>query len=137
MIINFPDTGTYPIKLTVSNSFGCVDSIVKLIIINPVFEFKIPNAFSPNENGSNGGFYNPQGTNNDVFFVFADYVKQFHMMIFNRWGELIFESFDINVGWDGYYRNQLCQQDVYVYKVKITWIDGSKVVKAGDITLFR
>ena len=59
------------------------------------------------------------------------------MIIFNRWGELIFESFDINIGWDGYYRNKICQQDVYVYKVNITWTDGSKTIEAGDITLFR
>ncbi|MEQ8623865.1 MAG: PKD domain-containing protein [Vicingaceae bacterium] len=135
--INYPDTGTYEIMLRVKNLFGCEDSITKLLRVNPVFDFDIPNAFSPDPNGSNGGIYNSNGTNNDVFFVFADYVREFHMMIFNRWGELIFESFDINIGWDGYYRNKICQQDVYVYKVNITWTDGSKTIEAGDITLFR
>lgn len=133
----YPDTGTYAVNLYITNSFGCKDSITKYIRIEPVFDFIIPNAFTPNRNGPSDGSYNPNGLNNDVFFVFAEYVQEFHMMIFNRWGELIFESNDINVGWDGYYRDELCQQDVYVYKVEIKWTDGTTSVKAGDVTLIR
>ena len=135
--VQLPDTGTYPVYLSVINQFGCVDTSFQFIRIDPVYEFEIPNAFSPNPNGRNGGRYNPNDLSNDVFFIFAEYVKDLHMMIFNRWGELIFESFDQNIGWDGYYQNKLCQQDVYVYKIEITWLDGSKSFKVGDVTLFR
>jgi len=58
-------------------------------------------------------------------------------MIFNRWGELIFESFDIAIGWDGYQRGILSPQDVYVWKVEITYFDDVKFTKAGDLTLIR
>jgi gliding motility-associated-like protein len=49
--------------------------------------------------------------NNDVFHPIFVGVDQYHFSIFNRWGELIFESTDPNIGWDGYYRNELCKHD--------------------------
>jgi len=135
--VTYPDTGKYEVSLYIENSYGCTDSITKYVRIKPVFEYDIPNAFTPNPNGPSDGSYNPNALNNDIFFVFAEYVQEFHMMIFNRWGELIFETFDINKGWDGYYKGEICQQDVYVYKVEIKWTDGSVTTKAGDLTLFR
>lgn len=135
--IVYSDTVSLAVKLIVRNNFGCYDSIVKLIKVTPSFEFKLPNAFTPNPNGPNGGRYNINGLSNDVFFIFAEYVKDFNMLIFNRWGEVIFESDDINIGWDGYYKGEICQQDVYVYKIRITWADGSISNKVGDVTLFR
>lgn len=59
------------------------------------------------------------------------------MMIFNRWGEIVFESFDINIGWDGVYKGEISQQDVYVYKVYLTFIDGYKFDQVGSFTLIR
>ena len=59
------------------------------------------------------------------------------MRIYNRWGELIFESLDIRQGWDGYYRGQLSPQDVYVYQVWLRFVDGQESQQVGDITLFR
>jgi len=59
------------------------------------------------------------------------------MRIYNRWGELIFESFDIDIGWDGYYRGRLSPQDVYVWKIMLQFGDGTVVQKAGDLTLVR
>ncbi len=61
----------------------------------------------------------------------------YELNIFNKWGELLFVSKDINIGWDGYYRGQLCQQDAYVWKVKAKFADGSTVVKSGDLLLLR
>jgi len=72
-----------------------------------------------------------------VFFPFVTGVENFHMLIFNRWGEIIFETFDVKIGWDGYYRGQLCQQDVYVWKANVNFIDGRSITKAGDVTLLR
>jgi gliding motility-associated-like protein len=59
------------------------------------------------------------------------------MRIYNRWGELVFESLDINTGWDGYYRGQLSQQDVYIYQLWIRFVDDKEIEKKGDLTLFR
>ena len=59
------------------------------------------------------------------------------MQIFNRWGEMLFESFDKNVGWDGWYKNKLATADVYVYKLNVRLADGSRVTKVGDVLLLR
>lgn len=133
----FPDTGSYNISLLAVNFNGCRDSISKVFRVRPYFNAKIPNAFTPNQSNGNNGYYNSNSLNNDVFFIFADYAKSVHMMIFNRWGELIFESVDKNRGWDGFYRGEMSQSDVYVYKVEIEWVDGSKELKVGDVTLLR
>jgi gliding motility-associated-like protein len=75
--------------------------------------------------------------NNDVFFPIYKGVDDFEMQIFNRWGELIFESKDVRQGWDGYYRGKLCQQDVYVWRVRVTFMDGGELTDMGDVTLLR
>ena len=111
--------------------------IEKEVTINPNHDVVIPNAFTPNQSGSNGGQYDPTDLSNDVFYPFADYIKDFHMMIFNRWGELIFDSNSIEIGWDGYYKGQLCKQDVYVWLVKGRFNNGKPYRQAGDITLLH
>ena len=133
----YPDTGTYQVSLVVSNEFECFDEKVDYVLINPYFRLEVPNAFTPGTSGGNGGLYDINSITNDVFFPFTDYISEFRMMIFNRWGELLFESFDINRGWDGYYLGQLCQQDVYVWKIEVTYTDGSTETKVGDLTLIR
>tara|TARA_R110002096_G_scaffold353021_1_gene546292 strand:- start:4932 stop:11306 length:6375 start_codon:yes stop_codon:yes gene_type:complete len=135
--ISYPDTGTYRVQLIETNQFNCSDTAFEIIRINPNFTIKIPNAFTPDPNGSNGGAYNKNNPNNTVFHPFLEYVEQYRLMIFNRWGELIFESKDVNIGWDGYYRGSLSQSDVYVYKLEVRFIDGQEVTKVGDITLLR
>jgi gliding motility-associated-like protein len=132
----YPDTGHYPVTLLVENVFGCTGQITKYIRINPAYEIIIPNAFTPGATGGNG-FYNPLNTDNNIFYPFADYVEDFKMSIFNRWGELIFESLDIKYGWDGTYRGDPQPQDVYVYKIQFGFSDGKNVTRVGDITLFR
>ena len=64
-----------------------------------------------------------------------DHVDDYHLMIFNRWGELIYESFDQETGWDGFYNGQLAKQDVYIWKVTGTFSDGKGFTKTGNVTL--
>ena len=64
-------------------------------------------------------------------------VTQFEMLVFNRWGELLFQSQDPQVGWDGYFNGKLCAQDVYVFKVTAQYENGERVVRTGDINLIR
>ncbi len=61
----------------------------------------------------------------------------YKLEIFDRWGELIFESDEVRKGWDGYYRGKLCQQDVYVWKAYVKLNTGKKYEKVGDVTLLR
>lgn len=59
------------------------------------------------------------------------------MYIYNRWGELVFESDDINRGWDGYIKDRLASQGVYVWKVKGKYLNGENFVFAGNVTLLH
>ena len=133
----YPDTGTYIVNLLVTNQFGCIDEFEIPITINPFYTFRTPNAFTPNANGGNGGSYDINSLTNDIFYPFTEFVEEFQLMIFNRWGELLFVSEDIYIGWDGYYRGNICQQDTYVWKINITYSDGQKISKVGDLTLMR
>ena len=70
----------------------------------------IPNTFTPNADELNNSF---------KAVLECDY-SNFHMLIFNRWGEIIFESFNVNYGWDGTYNDKIVQDGVYIYKVEYT-----------------
>lgn len=86
----------------------------------------VPNAFSPNADGQN-----------DVLFVKGDCIDKMQFSIFNRWGELIFESQTLNNGWNGAYKNRDAQQDVYVYKLIATTQNGEEILKQGNISLIK
>ncbi len=135
----YTQAGNYNVWLIASNQYNCVDSfyLENAVLAENKGEIQIPNAFTPNPNGSNGGIIEPGSLNNDVFHPLISGADSYELNIFNKWGELLFISTDVNVGWDGYYRNQLCKQDVYVYKIKVKYIDGRSEVYTGDVTLLR
>lgn len=133
---SFPDTGRYAVQLLVENEFGCRDSVTHWVTITIDHNVDIPNAFVPNPLGDNP-YYDPKSTSNTVFYPFSEYVIDYQMSVFNRWGELIFESTEKEKGWNGTYHDKPCPQDVYVYKVELEFADGKRVTKVGDVTLFR
>jgi gliding motility-associated-like protein len=106
----YEDTGTFVVTLIAYNQFGCPDSVKKKVRINPVFSFFIPNTFTPNGDRKN-----------ETFMGIGIGIEEYEMYIFDRWGELIFVSNQYGVGWDGRKTgyDEICQQDTYVYKVKI------------------
>lgn len=144
--------GKYTITLTASVNYGdfdidddgiidgpvvCSDETSKDIMIIDGGALKIPNAFTPNVNGPSGGVPDLNFTN-DVFMPIMDGVEEFTMQIFDRWGNLIFESRDKNIGWDGYDKNgRLMPAGVYVYKMVLRLGDGQRTTKVGDVTLIR
>lgn len=133
----FTSVGTFDTELWVIDQHGCADSVSHTITITPVYDITFPTAFTPNPNGGSGGGWDPSDLSNDVFYPFANDVDDFQMRIFNRWGELIFESDDIRRGWDGYYRGQLSPQDVYVVQTWFRFVDGKVITKLNDLTLLR
>jgi gliding motility-associated-like protein len=134
----YTDIGEYPVELWVQDAKGCVDSVTHIVRITPVHDITIPNAFTPDPNGGNGGStWIPGDLSNDVFYPFARFVKDFRMRIFNRWGELIFESSEHAIGWDGWYRGQMSPQDAYVYQVWVRFVDDKEIMRMGDVTLMR
>jgi len=121
----YPDTGTYLIQQIVTTDFGCKDTAFFTVYIAPSFTFYIPNTFTPNADG-----------HNDFFFGTGIGITGYEMRIFNRWGELIFASFDENEKWDGTLRSgKLAKQDVYVYTFKVKDIFTSDHVYRGKVTL--
>jgi gliding motility-associated-like protein len=124
----YADTGTYTITLITSTQYNCIDTAYQTIIIEPDFVFYIPNAFTPDGDGINETF-SGQGI----------FIKDYEMTIFDRWGNLIFFSDDINKPWDGKINggSETAQVDVYVYVVKITGFNRSKHIYRGIVTLVR
>ena len=96
-----------------------------------------PNAFSPGTDGSTGGYYDATAMDNNIFFPYTKGVSEFKLQIFNRWGELIFETEDFKQGWDGYYHGKLCQSDVYIWKADIKFDNNKRFTQSGDVTLLR
>ena len=131
--------GSYDITLIANNQFDCPDTflVANGIEVLETGNIILPTAFTPSPQGSNGGKYDPKSLSNNIFFPIQDGVVGYSMRIFNRWGELIFETNDVNTGWDGYFNGEICQQDVYVYRVVAQFEDGRRVEKVGDVTLLR
>jgi gliding motility-associated-like protein len=104
--IAFPqETTTYYLEIT--NSFGCISTDSVVVYVFPTLY--IPNAFTPT-----GNKINP------VFLAFGTGIRTFSMTIFNRWGQEIFTSYDIEQGWDGTFNGSDAQQGVYTYKASYT-----------------
>jgi len=120
--------GTFGLMQVVVNNFGCYDTAYAEVIIDPNYLFWIPNAFTPaDHNGLN-----------DVFKPKLIGVHSYSFMIFDRWGEKIFETDKLEVGWDGLYKDVLCQQDVYVYRVSFRDdVKGVYHKYIGSVTLVR
>jgi gliding motility-associated-like protein len=125
------------VTLIATNDNGCADTLTlsDLIRATDIGMLEFPNAFSPSTAGSKGGYYNVYSLDNDVFFPIHKGVEDYKLQIFNKWGELVYESADVAKGWDGYYRGQLVKQDVYVWKVEARFVNGQKYENAGDVTV--
>ncbi len=118
-ILNWSQETT--LRLRVSNQQGCVgfDDINIKYYTGP--EFYIPNAFTPNGDG-----------NNDYFRFIPVGIKEYHYFrIFNRWGELVYNSLDFRRGWDGYYNGKPAVVDTYLWILEGIDLNGVKISKKG------
>ncbi len=131
----YDNIGFQTIQLIASSQNGCSDT--SAIIIETRADVVFPNAFTPGDQGGSDGYYNINNLSNDIFFPVASGVVEYNLQIFNRWGELIFETEDIKQGWDGTYRGKPCEMGVYVWKAKVKLNNGYLFKKAGDVTLLR
>lgn len=122
--------GIYPVVLVAMNDSGCSDTAYLDIIVHDYHTFYIPNAFTPDGNGHNEVF-GPAYTN-----ILSE---GFTMMIFDRWGNLVYETHDPAAGWNGRFDNkgEMVQQDVYVYKIEYTDNLFKKYKLIGSVTLIR
>lgn len=126
----FPDTGTYIILQKVFNNEGCFDTAMVEIVLRPENFVYIPDAFTPNNDLLNDEFR--------VVGLFRG-MQSFKMLIYNRYGEEIFESNDPLNGWNGLKKNSgiPAPPDVYIYLVEYVDVAGEKILKKGNISLLR
>ena len=128
VVHQYSELGKYDVKLKSTTVNGCVDSMTisgELEIIG-AGEIRFPNAFTPND---------PKIIENQKFRPITSTVLDFQLWIYNRWGELIFTTKDVEEGWDGKINGKLAKPDVYVWKAKGKFTNGKAFEKAGDVTL--
>ena len=119
--------GIYTVELIASNILGCSDTAtLGPILVSPAATTFIPNTFTPNQDGVN-----------DIFKVYSARISEMQLMVYNRTGEKVFETFDINQGWDGTFRGRGLNTGVYVYYCKVKYDTGRVEELFGDITLIR
>ncbi|MCB0478642.1 MAG: gliding motility-associated C-terminal domain-containing protein [Crocinitomicaceae bacterium] len=127
-ILNFDEPDSVHVRQIVFNDIGCSDTVWLWVVIDPSFNVFIPNAFTPDGDDYNNYFY-PVMTNaspNDYSF-----------MIFNRWGELIYEGRNLDDKWDGRYQGKIVQDGVYVYKVLVRDLNEEKHDFVGHVSVLR
>lgn len=129
----------FNVGLVVTTEYGCSDSLIVLNAFSGSEYFiDFPNAFIPNTEGPTGGFYSSKSDEAaEVFHPSYSGVSDYQLKIFSKMGILIFESSDINVGWDGYYKGQLSNPGVYIWKVRGNFRNGEPFIKMGDVTILK
>jgi len=119
-----PEDAEY--TLMVNSEVGCGSSSSSALV-KVYKDVYVPTAFTPNNDGKN-----------DVFRVTAaDNYRRFKLLVYNRWGQVIFETADINKGWDGKFRDVQLASDVYIYYMEIITASNKKIMKKGTVTLIR
>jgi gliding motility-associated-like protein len=136
IVVKWNNIGTYTLVGKYTSDF--CDSRDTKIIINVIdcktTSFYVPSAFTPNGDGIND-IFQPKGTN----------ILQYNLMVYNRWGELIFETNEMIInggevylkGWDGYYKNLIVQDDIYTYVIIYKGIDLKINYLRGKITILK
>lgn len=121
-------TTTYTV--TINDSLGCSKSAVVTIYVKPndcddddVF---VPNTFTPNGDGQN-----------DVLYARSNHLTTAYFAVYNRWGELVFETTDLDKGWDGVYKGMKADPAVFAWYVKGKCFNGKEFFKKGNVTLIR
>jgi gliding motility-associated-like protein len=127
---SFKATTGMTVVISGTSEEGCTDTAKVSFTVRPYRpEVMMPNAFTPNGDGIN-----------DVFMpvlAIDDGYQLTDFRIVNRWGQLLFSTAHVNIGWDGTFKGQLQSQDVYCYLVTIVFLDGSTKTFKGDVTLLR
>jgi gliding motility-associated-like protein len=134
-IHNFPnlEPGNYVVELIATSPLGCADTAVRVIIVNEELIFYVPNTFTPDGDDYNEYFQPVFTSGYDPF--------DFNLFIFNRWGELIWESHDATVGWDGTYgvgESIRVQDGTYTWKIDFkTSMNDKRVEVVGHVNIIR
>jgi gliding motility-associated-like protein len=129
--VEFNEVKEYLVTLKVTSAGGCEDQITQLVEVVDVIVFFIPNTFTPDGDGANDDFRPAFTSGIDIF--------NFNFKIFNRWGEIVWESYDPQIGWDGTYSDRgLIEDGTYVWQLEFTETMSDKVHKhRGHVTILK
>jgi len=120
-------TTNYHVIVTDVNNCSAMDSVLITVTNCEATQLFMPTAFSPNGDGQN-----------DVLYLRGpDCITQLHLMIYDRWGELVFETSALENGWTGVFRNKMMDPAVFVYYLTATLSNGQQVNQKGNLTLLR
>ena len=123
----FPRKGTYDIKLFTMNNSGCTDSITYRVTVGEEIAVFYPNSFTPDGDG-----------NNDFFRPIGASIEDYELLIYNRWGQVIYKGDNKSV-WDGRINNTAVNapEGVYVFRIELKFASRADEVVTGRITLIR
>ena len=122
----FNYTGVFKTCLTAYNSYNCPSILCKEVPSEVIPIIGLPTGFSPNGDGEN-----------DVLYVRGAAIKTLDLKIYNRWGQMVFETTSQTKGWDGTFNGQPQPMEAYAYVLNVSFIDGSAKLLKGNITLLR
>ncbi|MFN8164850.1 MAG: gliding motility-associated C-terminal domain-containing protein [Bacteroidia bacterium] len=123
---SFIVTETGKIVLMVRNSAGCDTADSLLVTEDCLHDILFPNAFTPNDDGIN-----------EIFKGVGTIPAKYDLKIYNRWGELIFETENFDLGWNGIYKNHHAEPGLYIYLAQFSFGNEDLIEKAGSVYLFR
>ncbi|MDG1915074.1 MAG: gliding motility-associated C-terminal domain-containing protein [Crocinitomix sp.] len=123
--------GYYEVELLATSAFGCVDTTYGYVLVAGVNIYYIPNTFTPDGDSFNDVFLPVFAANLDIY--------DYYMVVYNRWGEVMFESFDVATGWDGNYGGRGVVNDgVYGWKIQFGDLSSDKKhTISGHVTVLR
>lgn len=125
-VYEYSAAGTYEVVQTVVNDYGCDDVTSVRVIVDPAITFYIPNTFTPNDDG-----------HNETFAGYGEGIEEYELWIFDRWGEQLFYSAEMDGEWDGTYLGKAVESGVYVYKFGIVDVNQEFHQYTGSVHLFR
>lgn len=124
------NSGSYEVMLYAYSPIGCVDSTMTVIRVTEVIIFYIPNTFTPDGDEHNQTFQ-------PIFTAGFD-PYDFNLLIYNRWGEVVFESNNADMGWDGTYGGKVMQDGTYTWRIEFKDLyDDERYIYQGHVTLLR
>ena len=123
--LNSLDAYRYRVQATKSQDSAII-STSNVALTEPKSTLHVPNAFSPNKDGHNETF-KPKGL----------YIDNYNMIIYDRWGNFVFETNGLDKGWDGIHDGTIAQDDVYIYHISAKGLDGKLYELSGDLTLIK
>ena len=124
---SYPQVGVYTVSLAVNDAFGCADTTTQIVEVREEMRIYIPNSFSPNGDGLN-----------DVFMPAGIQLSEdgYRLEIFNRWGQMVFSTTDLNQGWDGMFRGKMVEKGtILTYLLHYQNKDGRQFVREGHVTV--